>query len=67
MKKLVILTTSLCLLSAGTLGSITAFAEEASEGLNTYPVSFTREVAFEDLQDYAVGEGKYAFLENNVM
>ncbi len=67
MKKLVILTTSLCLLSVGTLGSLTAFAEEASEGLNTYPVSFTREVAFEDLQDYAVSEGKYAFLENNVI
>ena len=73
MKKLLSLTTSLiaavCALGSG--GAALAFAEteDADEALNKqfYPDTFEISPSFENLEDYAVGNGEYLFLENNVI
>lgn len=68
MKKLFLFTTALCsvALAAANLSALNAFAE-ADEGLNEYPQDFTKEIVFENLEDYAVHENKFAFLENGVI
>lgn len=68
MKKLLFVTTSLCLgFCALGLGG-TAFASadtDGSDGTEFYPSSFLTVPTFDDLEDYAVGEGRTLFLQDN--
>lgn len=68
-KKSIIFTTSLCSLLCAALGfqSAAAFAEPQNEGYDEYPESFKKTVKFDNLKDYAVGENKFYFLENNTV
>lgn len=74
MKKFLCLTTSLiALIGALALGGgAVAFAEtedaaDGQSGAGYYPDTFETSPEFESLDDYAVGNGEYLFLEKNVM
>lgn len=64
-KKKIVLTTSLCAALAVTacFSGASAFAE-STEGIDEYPESFTVAVSFENLTDYAIGDGKYLFIDS---
>lgn len=69
-KKFLCLTTSLCA-AVGALGlgsSLLAFADSsAGAGLDYYPSSFLDVPAFDNLEDYAVGNDKVLFLQENTV
>lgn len=69
MKRKVALITSLCAIACGAVGftNTASFALERAAGLDYYPLSFTKEVAFSELEDFAVSGDKYAFLQSNVI
>lgn len=69
MKTKIALTTSLCALLCGAacFTGTASFAEENSGGIDYYPSTFVKEVAFDSLDDYAISGDKYAFLQNNVI
>ena len=71
-KKILAVTTSLCAaVCALSFGGAAAFAETgggadaAPSGSQYYPATFETVPEFTDLKDYAVGNGKFLFLENN--
>ncbi|MDE6586291.1 MAG: hypothetical protein K2K80_06400, partial [Clostridia bacterium] len=68
-KKKITLLTSLCALAIGAASftGTAALAAENDAGLDYYPVSFTKQVAFERLEDYAICGEKFAFLQDNVI
>lgn len=68
-KKGIFFTTSLCSLLCAAFGfqNAAAFADTQNEGFDSYPESFTKTVKFDNLKDYAIGENKYYFLENNAV
>ena len=63
MKKLAALTISLiATLPASVFTAVPAYAEDSA--VTVYPEDFTRQVSFEGVNDYAVGEGKLAVLKS---
>lgn len=68
MKKFLAITTVLCAaVGALTIGGATAQAESATErdGTVYYPTTFEAVPSFTDLKDYAVGDGKTLYLQQN--
>ena len=69
MKKLTAITTALCAVTfTAVFSGATAYADTTG-GLDYYPspAEFQREAAFSNVDEYAVGADKYAFLDGNVM
>lgn len=66
MKKFLAVTTSLIAGALTLSGGAAAFAEtDGTDAAEYYPASFETVPAFTNLTDYAVGDGKFLFLENN--
>ncbi len=69
MKKLTAITTALCAVTfTAVFSGATAYADTTG-GLDYYPspAEFQREAAFSNVDEYAVGADKYAFLDGNVI
>lgn len=66
MKKLLALTTSLIAVISASLGFgvSPAAADDAQGGINCYPQDFSKEAAFENLEDYEISEEKLLFLDS---
>lgn len=64
MKKLLALTTTLLIAACSAGTAAFASAENTGELIDYYPDNFTKYVKFENLADYAVSNGKYAFLQD---
>lgn len=68
-KKSVLATTSLCALLCASLciQGTAVFADAQNEGYDVYPSEFKKTVQFENLRDFAIGEDKCYFLDEETV